>query len=96
MQLPKGETLGAEHCRIGHARTRWLDGKSALKINDRLSLAVIPPEAREYVVDGRTPLEWSIDRYRVTTDTRSGIVNNPYGWSGGVPVYESDFVISRD
>lgn len=30
-----------------------------------------------YKVDGRTPLEWVVDRYKVTTDEDSGIVNDP-------------------
>ena len=30
-----------------------------------------------YRVDGRTPLEWVVDRYRVTVDKDSGIVNDP-------------------
>ena len=30
-----------------------------------------------YMVNGRTPLEWIIDRYRLTADKDSGIVNNP-------------------
>ena len=30
-----------------------------------------------YMVDGRTPLEWVVDRYRVTVDKDSGIVNDP-------------------
>ena len=33
-----------------------------------------------YVVNGRTPLEWFIDRYRVTRDRESGIVDDPNGW----------------
>ena len=59
---------------------RLLPGKSVLKFNDRLRLGNIPPEAHGYVVNGRTPLEWFIDRYRVKTDSRSGIVNDPNGW----------------
>ncbi|MDE0265020.1 MAG: hypothetical protein OXJ37_21640 [Bryobacterales bacterium] len=80
VQVPSGEKLGPEHCRIGHSKMRWLNGKSGLKISDRLTLAKIPSEAHDYVVNGRTPLEWLIDRYRVTTDTNSGIVNDPNGW----------------
>ena len=38
------------------------------------------PEAHEYQVNGRTPLGWFIDRYKVTQDKESGIVNNPNGW----------------
>ena len=30
-----------------------------------------------YRVNGRTPLEWIVDRYKVTVDKDSGIVNNP-------------------
>ncbi|MBP5786097.1 MAG: hypothetical protein J6V96_03305 [Aeriscardovia sp.] len=37
----------------------------------------IPQEAFEYVVNGRSPLEWMVDRYRVKTDKDSGIVSNP-------------------
>ncbi len=80
VQVPKGEKLGPEHCRIGVSKMRWLENKSVLKVNDRLRLAKIPSEAHEYVVNGRTPLEWFIDRYRVTKDSRSGIVNDPNGW----------------
>ena len=80
VQVPKGEELTPEHCRIGHSKMRWLAGKSVLKVNDRLRLARIPPEAHEYVVNGRTPIEWFIDRYRITTNRRSGIVNDPNGW----------------
>ena len=32
------------------------------------------------MVNGRTPLEWFIDRYKVKQDSASGIVNDPNGW----------------
>ena len=60
---------------------RFSDGdKTTLIVNDYVRLSGIPAEAHQYVVNGRTPLEWFIDRYRVTTDKRSGIVNDPNGW----------------
>ena len=31
-------------------------------------------------MNGRTPLEWFIDRYRITRDKESGIVNDPNEW----------------
>ncbi len=40
----------------------------------------IPASAHRYVVNGRTPLDWFIDRYKVTRDSESGIVNDPNGW----------------
>jgi len=37
----------------------------------------IPPEAHEYRLGNRSALEWVVDQYRVSTDKRSGIVNDP-------------------
>jgi hypothetical protein len=35
----------------------------------------------EYVVNGKSAIEWLIERYAVTTDKASGIVNNPNDWA---------------
>lgn len=67
--------------RIGTKKMRFADGhRSALRINDFITLHGIPPKAHQYVVNGRTPLEWIMDRYKVTTDKHSGVVNDPNGW----------------
>ncbi len=62
--------------------TMKLDGpdRTTLVVNDHLRLSGIPAEAHLYQVNGRTPLEWFVDRYRVTQDKKSGIVNDPNGW----------------
>ena len=31
----------------------------------------------QYSINGRTPLEWIIDRYKITTNRKSGIINDP-------------------
>lgn len=41
----------------------------------------IPEAAQRYTVNGRSPLEWVIDRYQVKTDKASGIVNDPNEYS---------------
>jgi predicted helicase len=51
--------------------------KSALHVNDSLTLADIPPETFEYRLGNRSALEWVIDQYQVSTDKRSGIVSDP-------------------
>ena len=66
-------------------RTRGSDGKladnrSVLHVNSRCSIEGIPDEAYLYQVNGKTPLEWAIDRLRVTTDKNSGITNDPNQW----------------
>ncbi len=56
------------------------DGKRSLDINQNVRLNGIPDDAYHYVVNGRSPLEWFIDRYYIKTDKDSGIVNDPNGW----------------
>lgn len=51
----------------------------------------IPALAHEYVVNGRSPLEWMIDRYQVKTDKASGIVNDPNQYSED-PHYIPDLI----
>ena len=51
--------------------------KTQLMYNDFLTLNGIPAKAFEYRLGNRSALEWVIDQYRVKTDKRSGIVNDP-------------------
>ncbi len=51
--------------------------KTVLKYNEFLTLSGIPAEAQEYRLGNRSALEWVVDQYRVSTDARSGIVNDP-------------------
>lgn len=71
-----------EHYRISERAMRYADKeeKAVLIVNDHIRVSGIPAEAHRYEVNGRTPLDWFIDRYRVKRDTRSGIVNDPNGW----------------
>ena len=76
----KPESPKPEHFRLGTRAMRFGDdARTTLIVNDHVRLSGIPAEAHRYVVNGRTPLEWFIDRYRVTTDRRSGITNDPNG-----------------
>ena len=73
--------LEPTHFRIGQRAMRFADdSRTILIVNEHLCLEGIPHEAHEYSVNGRTPLEWFIDRYRITRDRESGIVNDPNGW----------------
>ena len=56
------------------------EDQTTLTVNDHIRVTGIPAEAHGYQVNGRTPLEWFIDRYRITRDKESGIVNDPNGW----------------
>ena len=51
--------------------------KTQLQYNDFLTLDGIPAAVHDYRLGTRSALEWVVDQYRVKTDKRSGIVNDP-------------------
>ncbi|MHB1711221.1 MAG: DEAD/DEAH box helicase [Acidimicrobiales bacterium] len=62
----------------GNART---PDKSAIVVNHHITLSGIPDEAYLYEVNGKSALEWIMDRYQVSTHKDSGMVNDPNRWS---------------
>ena len=58
-------------------KMRLSKDKTQLRYNDFLTLDGIPAAAYGYRLGNRSALEWIIDQYRVKTDKRSGIVNDP-------------------
>ena len=54
--------------------------KSVIHYNSKLTLRDIPSEAYEYIVNGKSAIEWIMERYAVTVENKSGISNNPNDW----------------
>ena len=57
------------------------DDKSRVVYNSQITIENIPEEAYEYVVNGKPALEWVMERQAVTTDKKSGIVNDANDWA---------------
>ena len=71
----------ANHFQLGRRAMRFADSeRSELVVNEFIRLHGIPASAHRYEVNGRTPLGWFMDRYRITNDAKSGIVNDPNHW----------------
>ena len=70
------------------------EDRSAIVVNDHVTLSGIPEQAHGYEVNGRSALEWLIDRYRARVDKDSGIVNDPNAWGEehGDPRYIIDLI----
>lgn len=70
--------------------------KSILIYNDDIRITHIPLAVYDYVVNGRSPVEWIMDRYQVKTDKASGITNDPNDWAieHGKPRYILDLLLS--
>ena len=58
-------------------KMRLSKDKTQIRYNKFLTLDGIPAQAFAYRLGNRSALEWIIDQYRVKTDGRSGIVNDP-------------------
>ncbi len=74
------ETKGAKLNFAVH-KMKLAKDKSSLRYNDFLTLAGLPPAIFDYKLGNRSALEWIIDRYQVSVDKRSGIVNDPNQYS---------------
>jgi predicted helicase len=55
--------------------------KSRVVYNHKITMTGIPLEAYEYVVNGKSALEWVMERQAVTTHKDSGIVNDANLWA---------------
>lgn len=61
--------------------------------NDCITIKNIPIEAYGYIVNGRSAIEWIIDQYRVKTDKKSGIIDDPNEFSDD-PKYILNLLLS--
>lgn len=70
--------------------------KHTIIYNEYLIITNIPDKAYEYVVNGKSAIEWIMERYAITTDKDSGIENDPNDWSKehGNPSYIFDLLLS--
>ncbi len=56
--------------------------------NHNIAITKIPNKAFEYVVNGKSAIDWVIERYQKTTDKDSLIENNPNHYAGGKYILE--------
>jgi predicted helicase len=69
--------------------------KTAIQYNRDILITGVPLEAYDYVVNGRSAIEWILDRYQVKVDKDSGIKNDPNDWAKehGQPRYILDLLL---
>lgn len=70
--------------------------KSKILYNSDITIENIPSEAYDYIVNGRSAIEWIMERYQIKTDKASGITNDPNDWAEevGNPRYILDLLLS--
>jgi predicted helicase len=72
------------------------DQKETIIYNSQITINNIPEKAYDYVVNGKSAIDWILERYQVTTDKKSGITNNPNDCADevGNPTYILDLLLS--
>lgn len=72
------------------------DERHTIIYNGHITIHNIPAEAYDYVVNGKSAIEWVMERYAVTTHKDSGIKNDPNLWAReqGKPRYILDLLLS--
>ena len=72
------------------------EDKSVIIFNSDIKISNIPLEVYNYQVNGKSAIEWIIERYSVTLDKKSGIVNDPNLWciENKNPRYILDLLLS--
>ncbi|MFT6215249.1 MAG: putative helicase [Roseivirga sp.] len=70
--------------------------KDIIIYNSKILVSNIPEKAYEYVVNGKSAIDWIMERYQVKTDKKSGIKNDPNDWAEevGNPRYILDLLLS--
>jgi predicted helicase len=81
---------------VRYGKSGKADDKTTILYNEWLTLSGIPERAQQYVINGRSALDWILERYRVSTDKESGIVNdaNLWGEEQAKPTYILELIKS--
>lgn len=88
--------VNTEFYRVEKMRFPKKDQKDKIIFNSKILISYIPEKAYEYVVNGKSAIEWIMERYAVTTNKDSGIKNDPNNWTKEVsnPRYILDLLLS--
>ena len=67
--------------KMGFGGTPRTPDKTTISYNNHVTVEGIPLMAYEYVVNGKSAIEWVMERYQVAQHKDSKIVNDPNTWS---------------
>lgn len=86
VEITTAENPSYKVTKMRFAKKRDENGKlvndlSTIIFNSDITISNIPKKAYEYVVNGRSAIEWIIDQYQVKTDKKSGITDDPNNYS---------------
>ena len=85
-----------DHFHVDKMRFKSKDDKSTIIYNGNITIENIPAKAYEYVVNGKSAIEWIVERYCVSQDKKSLIKNDCNDWAKehNKPRYILDLLLS--
>ena len=88
--------LNSKDFRVEKMKFKAKDQKDAIIFNRHITISQIPDKAYDYVLNGKSAIEWVMDRYQIRQDKPSGIINDPNDWGKeiGNPRYILDLLAS--
>ncbi|KAF0497293.1 N-6 DNA methylase [Pediococcus acidilactici] len=82
-----------KHPKVRNAQGKLVPDNTKIIYNESITIKNIPEQAYDYVVNGKSAIEWIINQYQVNTDTKSGITDDPNGFSDD-PKYILNLLLS--
>ena len=84
-------------CEYGDFRVKKMrfiskDDKRTILLNERIKIENIPLSAYDYIINGKSAIEWVMEKYAITINAESGILNDPNKWSEN-PRYILDLLL---
>ena len=97
-KAPEGVVIEGDCGNYTVSKMKFLkkDQKDTIIYNSDITIKNIPLEVYNYIVNGRSPVEWIMERYQIKIDKASGIENNPNDWATehNQPRYILDLLLS--
>ena len=75
------KTKNIKKSEVQNKAGRESQDRSKIIYNPFITLADIPEEAYQYQVNGKSAIEWVMERYQIKTNKDSGILNDPNQYS---------------
>ena len=81
---------------VEQMRFKSKEDKSTIFYNSNITIENIPEKAYEYVVNGKSAIDWIVERYCVSQDKKTLIINDANDWAKehGKPRYILDLLLS--
>jgi len=82
--------------KVRNEQGKLVEDKSRINFNGHITITNIPAKAYDYVVNGKSAIDWIMERYAVTVDSASGIKNDCNDWASEhrAPRYILDLLLS--